>query len=330
MLKKLIYLLLPLGLLAQNQTLSFSKGTYQESYRPQETITLDGLTFNLASQELTVINDTAGIDEDHEECDGTRWLSLDPLAAKYPSVSPYVYVKNNPIIYIDPDGRENLYALNWARELIKRNPKIGYQSVFSTGVSNNYLTGMPSDYDLTKDPSQLVCWESCWIAYVNSGKPILDHLKKTGFAREVPNGPFGEEYVGFLFRIPWTNPLTKQYFPGGINWFKSGKGDRAFVKDINKGELGDMVFMGNSDVRNEGHAVLLDKLPVAGKTTIDGKEYETMELGTLSTGADNGYFGEKKFTFINKDGQWKTSDGYVFDGYGQMKNTNELMKDEKK
>ncbi len=56
MLKKLIYLLLPLGLLAQNQTLSFSKGTYLESYRPQETITLDGLTFNLASQELIVIN----------------------------------------------------------------------------------------------------------------------------------------------------------------------------------------------------------------------------------------------------------------------------------
>ncbi len=35
-----------------------------------------------------------------------RFLSVDPLAAKYPSVSPYVFVVNNPINLIDPDGRE--------------------------------------------------------------------------------------------------------------------------------------------------------------------------------------------------------------------------------
>jgi RHS repeat-associated protein len=34
------------------------------------------------------------------------WLSVDPLAEKYPSMSPYIYCANNPIIYIDPDGRE--------------------------------------------------------------------------------------------------------------------------------------------------------------------------------------------------------------------------------
>src|SRR5690554_3357294 len=34
------------------------------------------------------------------------WLSVDPLAEKYPSISPYAYVANNPIMYIDPDGRD--------------------------------------------------------------------------------------------------------------------------------------------------------------------------------------------------------------------------------
>jgi RHS repeat-associated protein len=35
-----------------------------------------------------------------------RWTALDPLAAKYPDLSPYAFVANSPIIYIDPDGRD--------------------------------------------------------------------------------------------------------------------------------------------------------------------------------------------------------------------------------
>jgi len=34
-----------------------------------------------------------------------RWLSRDPMAGKYPHLSPYCFVANSPIQYIDPDGR---------------------------------------------------------------------------------------------------------------------------------------------------------------------------------------------------------------------------------
>ncbi len=33
------------------------------------------------------------------------WLSVDPLAEKYPNTSPYTYCNNNPINLIDPDGK---------------------------------------------------------------------------------------------------------------------------------------------------------------------------------------------------------------------------------
>ena len=42
-----------------------------------------------------------------------RWLSLDPLQAKYPSLSPYNFTANNPILFIDPDGRYIEFYVNY-------------------------------------------------------------------------------------------------------------------------------------------------------------------------------------------------------------------------
>ena len=40
---------------------------------------------------------------DHELM--TMWLSVDPMADKYPSISPYAYCAGNPLRLVDPDGR---------------------------------------------------------------------------------------------------------------------------------------------------------------------------------------------------------------------------------
>ncbi len=35
-----------------------------------------------------------------------KWLALDPLQKKYPSLSAYNFVGNNPIVFVDPDGKK--------------------------------------------------------------------------------------------------------------------------------------------------------------------------------------------------------------------------------
>lgn len=42
-------------------------------------------------------------------------MNLDPLAEKYYSISPYVSYANNPISFIDPDGRQILFW-NWSED----------------------------------------------------------------------------------------------------------------------------------------------------------------------------------------------------------------------
>ena len=39
------------------------------------------------------------------------WLSVDPMADKYPNISPYAYCANNPIRLVDPDGEEIIATL---------------------------------------------------------------------------------------------------------------------------------------------------------------------------------------------------------------------------
>ena len=207
------------------------------------------------------------------------------------------------IYYVDPDGRENIPALIWAAK-----------NMANKGITSNYSSAWfgPTDnrwtYEVGSVPTRSVCYESCFMAYMNSGESVLPTLR-TGFTNK---------HNAFKGRSSTT---------GGMNWFKSGDGtDRQFVTDITKGELGDIVFMGEvGDM--QGHAVLLAGDITMGTTEIDGVEVETASFYTLSTSSDteSGNFGGREFTFTKQsDGTWQQQGGagYTFNGFGQMTNVN--------
>ena len=56
------------------------------------------------------------------QSDLSVWLSVDPLAARYPSTSPFMYVRGNPIMLVDPNGmndKPNRYQRKYNRKRAK-------------------------------------------------------------------------------------------------------------------------------------------------------------------------------------------------------------------
>ncbi len=76
-------------------------------------VTMKGRDFNSSTSRfgfnsMEKIEETETMDFGARLLDGDLgvWLALDPLMAKYPDLSPYCFVANSPLIFVDPDGRE--------------------------------------------------------------------------------------------------------------------------------------------------------------------------------------------------------------------------------
>jgi hypothetical protein len=76
-----------------------------------------------------------------------RWISVDPKAAQYPSVSPHVYTLNNPMKLVDPQGTEPVKALfgspNDAASVLRNVPASSEQTLLRclNNNTNPFLSG---------------------------------------------------------------------------------------------------------------------------------------------------------------------------------------------
>lgn len=69
-----------------------------------------------------------------------KWLSLDKAKDEYPYLSAYVYCNNNPIVYIDPDGKRFYFAAGAANDPDKTGyPKMILRAFQAAGITRTIL-----------------------------------------------------------------------------------------------------------------------------------------------------------------------------------------------
>ena len=84
----------------------------------------------------------------------TMWLSVDPLADKYPSISPYAYCMWNPVKLVDPDGKDvwevdkNGHIKNVGSEGGDKTQTIKYANGYTATFSGEYYKSILTDLNI--------------------------------------------------------------------------------------------------------------------------------------------------------------------------------------
>ncbi|MCS6819264.1 MAG: hypothetical protein NZ522_04880, partial [Chitinophagales bacterium] len=105
---------------------SYNSGEYRYSYNGME-----------HDDEIKGTGNSIDFGERMQDPRTGRWLSLDKAAAEYPYLSAYTYCNNNPIVYIDLDGKRFYFAAGAANDPDKTGyPKMMLTAFNTAGIQN--------------------------------------------------------------------------------------------------------------------------------------------------------------------------------------------------
>ena len=76
-----------------------------------------------------------------------RWTTMDPLCEKYYSVSPYAYCFNNPVKFIDPDGKK---VLIWYQDKRGKNRYFVFNGTQRRAPQNSFVLDFVYTYNYLK------------------------------------------------------------------------------------------------------------------------------------------------------------------------------------
>ena len=97
---------------------------------------------------------------------------MDPLSDKYPGLSPYNYVLNNPLTLVDPDGESPIRALMSAGRLIRRAYRI-YQRTGKLTPESLKRAGLDEIVDYAGDLYTIFSGDATTVDIISAGVDLL-------------------------------------------------------------------------------------------------------------------------------------------------------------
>lgn len=124
-------------------TYTSSKGEFEEFHDNADVVEIGSVYFNTKTKKVVgYVNEEK---ENAEVATATSAMSVDPLCEKYYWISPYAFCLNNPVKYVDPDGRDvalRFYGNGTAEQYqtVVNNALEGqYEMYYAKGGPNGYV-----------------------------------------------------------------------------------------------------------------------------------------------------------------------------------------------
>lgn len=198
-----------------------------------------------------------------------RWNRVDPSCEKYYSWSPYAYCKNNPVLRIDPDGKDD-YTINSRGQL------------FRTSINN-------SSYD------KLIYSQNKDISIVVNDKSLLPGM----YAVQKSNKNAGMEYYNSTENLNDAVAVFK---------FGADNTDAEWKLDVYDNQGSKTAIVGTSGREGSVFSDVQDKLGVKGDKVVDLHSHpynnvasdNDMRILKINTGAIY-YRDEKELLFYNSE-----------------------------
>ena len=218
------------------------------------------------------------------------WLSVDPMSDKYPSLSPYIYCYNNPVIMKDPNGNDGVAVVNNENKTITIKAVYYVQTVpsFPSSEHTSYTTEqLQSIQNTAYTPEEVKSMQT----------EINDFLNNQNY--QVTEGEYSGYKVNFDLQFKeggeslTLEEKAKNEFYGGIpigNCFKRGdKNSFPLFKTRYNKETGNYETIGgvtqdkNLIVMNEKYDDLRNRIHEVFHTLFFNRDRANDGIGSYST-----------------------------------------------
>jgi RHS repeat-associated protein len=186
-----------------------------------------------------------------------RFISVDPLADKYPGLTPYHYAANNPLKYVDPDGRKvEIYSVPIGIAGIKTGHKHLFIVVRNKNTGTFTSRGLyPKNY--WKAAKSIVTKGKSIPVVHKDKKSELGEVKKLYAGKksnttletviDIPEGMTEEEFDQKTLEEADNYPVDKKPYDAN-----EGPNSNTFVDDVVEGAGGTMPDIPGATQQNYG------------------------------------------------------------------------------